>query len=271
MKSTAAKAIAVPKRFVSGLMDPWRGLGFLVRNPPLWPLAVLPFIIGIVIYAGSIWAGWHLMSAWLTEAFFDENTAWKAVGYLLAILFWILILLAAALLFIPISSLIANPFNDLLSEKTERIYRGVEVNAPFTLASLLRSLRTGLSGEIRRFITVSLMLVGALALNLIPVIGQILYTAASSLITINFLSLEYTSFSMDRRLYQWDQKKQFLRDHRARAWGFGAMGMLILMVPVINAFFIPVSAVAGTLLFCDTELEEAATTAPPPISKTSRN
>lgn len=271
MKSVAVKAVAVPGRFVRGLIDPWRGLGFLTRHPALWPYAALPFFIGILIYAGSIWAGWYFMSAWLSESFFDENTAWQAVGYLLAILFWILILLAAALLFIPISSLIANPFNDLLSEKVERIYRGVEVNAPFTLAALIRSLHTGLAGEVRRFITVALMLLGALALNLIPVIGQILYTAASTMITINFLSLEYTSFSMDRRLYKWDQKKKFLREHRARAWGFGAMGMLILMVPVINAFFIPVSAVAGTLLFCDTELEEAAAATPPPISETSGN
>lgn len=263
MSGVVAKAAAAPAQFARGFSDPWRALGFLFRTPSLWPLAIMPFVIGLLVYAGSIWAGWHFMSGWLEGSFFDQGegwseTGWQFLGYLIAILFWIVMLLAVTFLFVPLSTLIANPFNDLLSEKTERLYRGAEVNAPFTLAALWRSLHTGLAGEIRRFISVTFLLIAAFALNLIPVAGQALYTIASTMITINFLSLEYTSFSMDRRLYTWDQKKRFLRGHRARSWGFGAMAMLILMVPLVNAFFIPISAIAGTMLFCDTELEDAA-------------
>lgn len=32
------------------------------------------------------------------------------------------------------------------------------------------------------------------------------------------------------------------------------MAFAIMTVPVVNALFIPVSAIAGTLLFCDTEM-----------------
>ena len=56
---------------------------------------------------------------------------------------------------------------------------------------------------------------------------------------------------MDRRLYSYAQRGEFQRRNRARTLGLGSMAFLIMLVPVLNALFIPVSAVAGTLLFCD--------------------
>lgn len=41
------------------------------------------------------------------------------------------------------------------------------------------------------------------------------------------------------------------------------MSFAIMMAPLLNALFIPVSAVAGTLLFCDTELANEGDRAKP--------
>ncbi|MBI1785103.1 EI24 domain-containing protein [Candidatus Sumerlaeota bacterium] len=247
--------------FLLGLGDPLRGISFLVRHPSLWVWGVLPFLISAVLYIGAIYGCWRFAHGWLHDEFYVEGTAWKALGVLIEILFWIIILIFAALAFIPAATLVANPFNDLLSEKTERIYRGAEVDQPFSLGRLFRALHVGLAGEIRRFVKVTVLLCLALLLNLIPVAGQALASAASAFITISYLSLEYTSFSMDRRLFTWEQKKYFLRTHKARTLGFGAMAFFILTIPGVNALFIPISAVAGTLLFCDTALPEEGSAA----------
>ncbi len=222
----------------------------------MWHLALLPFFLSLALYALIIGFGWHWVHGLLSSYFLNEGRGWQILGWILGGVFWILTLVVSAFAFVPIATLVANPFNDLLSEKTERLYKGIDDNQPFSSQRLLRALWIGITGEIMRTLTLALLLVFAFSLGFVPFVGPPISAALSTFFTIRYLSLEYTSFSMDRRLYLWKEKKDFLRWHRARSLGFGAMAFLILTIPVVNAFFIPVSAVAGTLLFCDTELAE---------------
>lgn len=241
--------------FWRGAADPWRALRFLVVHPRLWIWAFIPFAMCLAIYFLIFYFGWSHFEGWLDHGMLHAPQVWRrVVAYALVVLFWVVGVIAAALAFIPVASLIANPFNDILSEKTELIYRGAP-ERPFSIGHMLRTLRIGLAGEVARFATVGFLLGLAWTLNFIPLLGPPTAAGASALITIMFVSLEYTSFSMDRRLYTWTMKKRFLRERRPRTLGFGAMTFLILMTPVVNALFIPVSAVAGTLLFCDTEID----------------
>jgi CysZ protein len=240
--------------FFLGVGEPWRALRFMVAHPSLWPYAILPFILCIVLYAGAIWAAWYFVAPWIESIFDSEAWGWEILEGALSVLFWVFVLILAAVLFVPIAALIANPFNDLLSEKTEKIYMNLSGDQPFSIRALIRALKVGLAGEIARTIKVSILLLLAMLLNFIPVIGSIAASIVTALITIKFLSLEFTSFSMDRRIYTWQQKQDFLRRFRSETFGFGAMAFGLMLIPGVNAFFIPVSAVAGTMLFCDTEL-----------------
>lgn len=242
--------------FKEGLGYPFRGFRFLLSHPRLWPLAALPFILCVALYVLVIWLGWSWIGGWIEGALVErEGWWWRWLGYLLYVVFWIVALGLSVLAYVPLAAIIASPFNDLLSEKTEKLYQGIELDEPFSVKLLVRSLRVGLVGEVKRSLTLAVLLLFALSLNLIPGVGQVAAMVASTGFTIYYLSLEFTSFSMDRRLYTWDRKRAFLKRFRARSVGFGAAMFLILMVPLVNAFFIPISAVAGTLLFCDTELK----------------
>lgn len=246
-----------PMAFKDGLGYPFRGFRFLLRHPRLWPLAALPFLLCAGLYVLLIWLGWSWIGGWIEGALVErEGWWWRWLGYLLYVVFWIVALGLSVLAYVPIAAIIASPFNDLLSEKTEKLYQGIELDEPFSIKLLIRSLRVGLVGEVKRSLTLAVLLILALSLNLIPGVGQIAATVASTTFTVYYLSLEFTSFSMDRRLYTWERKRAFLKRFRARSVGFGAAMFLILMVPLVNAFFIPISAVAGTLLFCDTELKQ---------------
>ncbi len=245
---------------MAGLRYPWRGLAFLMARPALWPWAVTPFVLCVALYIACIWTGWHFVGGWLGGALLEPGEGFwhKVAGYTLAVIFWIVILIVAALVYVPFASLIASPFNDFLSEKTERLYRGQQVEAPFSWRLVWRAIRVGLIGEIRRTLVVTGLLAGAFALNFVPPVGPVIAPAISMFITVRYLSLEFTSFSMDRRFYNWPRKRDYLKRFRARTLGFGAMSFLIMLVPLVNATFIPISAVAGTLLFCDSELADEA-------------
>lgn len=245
--------------FAAGIGDVWRGLTFLAGRPRLWPWAILPFILNIVMFAGLMWLGWHFFSPWVGEWLPAGDRVWwrETLGWLLRVLYWIVSGLIVVFLFVPLATIVAAPFNDILSEHVERIYAGAGVDDAFSLRAIARSVWIGTWTSVRLALTTLALIVIALPLYLIPVLGSWLGPAAQAFITIRFLSLEFTSYSMDRRCYTYRQKNHFLRVHRARTIGMGTMAFLLMLVPVVNALFIPVSAVAGTLLFCDTEIGAA--------------
>ena len=239
-----------------GAGDVWRGFGFLLRQPSLWPWALLPMILNVILFVGLTWLGWHFFSDWVGAYLLQhEGWLWTALGWLLKILFWILTLLLVIFLFVPLGALIAAPFNDILSEKVERLYGGGSVDEGFSLRALARGVAVATATSLRLAMITIGLIACTLPLYLFPPIGPPLAGAISTAITIRFIALEFTSYSMDRRYYNYAQRRDFLRRNRARTLGLGAMAFCLMLIPLVNALFIPVSAVAGTLIFCDTEMK----------------
>lgn len=240
--------------FMRGVGDVWRGAGLILGHPRLWLWIVIPFALNVALFTLLVWGTWHYIHGWVFGYFFASGFWLKVLGWIVSVLVWLILAVLVIFLFVPIGALIASPFNDILSEKTEVILTGSTVDESFSLKSLARGIVVGARASLRlTFVTLAL-LVPLLLLNFIPVIGQVLYAVLSAAVTIRFLALEFTSYSMDRRYYDWRRRDAFLRRNRARTIGLGTMAWALMLVPVVNALFIPVSAVAGTILFCETEL-----------------
>jgi CysZ protein len=255
---TAHRALATTRSamadFFAGIGDLWRGCALLLTRPGLWVWALIPFILNILFFVLLGWGAWHFVHPWFHHVFFASHNTWLGIaGGLVGVLFWLALLGLLFFSFLPMATLIASPFNDILSEKVERIYAGLIVRERFCWRDMSRAISVGLHASLRLTLATLLLLGCALLLHVIPVIGSVLATAVSAAITIRFLSLQFTAYSMDRRFYSYAQRRDFLRRHRARTLGLGVMAFLVMMVPVVNALFIPISAIAGTLLFCDTQ------------------
>lgn len=241
-------------RFLRGMGDVWRGAGIILGHPGLWLWILIPFALNAALFALLVWGAWHWIHGWVVSYFFASGIWLKLLGWIVSFLAWIILAVLVIFLFVPIGALIASPFNDILSEKTEVILTGSTVDEAFSIKALVRGIVVAMRTSLRLTFVTLVLLVPLLLLNFIPVIGQVLYAALSAAVTIRFLALEFTSYSMDRRYYDWRRRDAFLRRNRARTIGLGAMAWLLMLVPVVNALFIPVSAVAGTILFCETEL-----------------
>ncbi len=247
--------------FLRGAGDIWRGARLLVGRPALWPWVLIPFLLNVAVFGLILWAGLHFGSGWI-EGIFTGGFWWDLLRWVVQVLFWLTLFIIVIFLFVPVGSLVALPFNDLLSEKVEVLLTGTSGAESFSLRSLTRGIKVGVGASIRMALLMGVLLVPVLLLNLLPGIGTLLSGAVAAIITIRYLSLEYTSYSMDRRYWDWARRKAFLRRNRARSLGMGTMAWLLMMIPVVNALFIPVSAVAGTILFCEAEAQ-----APRSISK----
>ncbi|MEN6626770.1 MAG: EI24 domain-containing protein [Candidatus Sumerlaeia bacterium] len=241
--------------FFRGVGDIWRGAGLLLGRPGLWLWVLIPFAINIAVFGLLAWAGWHYASQVITH-YTGDGFWWNILHWIMNVLVWLFLGALVIFLFVPIGSLIALPFNDVLSEKVEIILTGASVDESFSLKALTRAMVVGAHTSIKLTLKTLALLVPVMLLYLFPG-GAPVAAILSALITIRFLSLEFTSYSMDRRYYDYRRRAEFLQKNRARTFGLGTMAWLIMLVPVLNALFIPVSAVAGTILFCETELAPA--------------
>ncbi len=183
----------------------------------------------------------------LVGRFFARPEAWyaQALWYLVLVLTFVVLLVVGANTVPP---LLLAPLQDPLSEATEELCGGPP-SPPFSLEAFFRGLVTGITHTLARLFFLVLGLLILLPLNLLPGVGSLLWTALGSLWTMLWMAGEHLGAPMTRHLYPFSEVRRMLRERRALCLGFGAGVYLLLWVPVLNTFFLPVAIVAGTLLY----------------------
>ena len=239
-------------RFHRGFSYPFGATRFFRRHPSLLKFAFIPFLINIAVYSLLLFLSFHYFTD-ILNFFISKPDVWYMwllyyiVGFLLAVI----ILLIFFFTFTIVGSLIASPFNDILSEQVEKIYAGNLQEQPFSFKKIPKILKQVLTEEGKKiafFVSVQLML---LLLHLIPGIGNVLHPVLAGPITLIFLAWEFVDYGMGRRDLLFAEKRGIVLGNIFLMMGFGAAVSLILIIPVFNLICIPVCVVGGTLLFLD--------------------
>ena len=227
------------REFLQGFTSPLRVLGLLLENPKLLGLFILPMAITLVVVSSVIYG--VLIGLWSTfqSLFQGILGAYSNFGSgLLSVLAGALLLYFSALGLGLLIQLFASPFNDILAEKTE-IACG-ESPPPTTLGRLIHVFlidlrKTGFT----LFLTLTLFVVG-----LIPVIGLLSIPGLALVQAFTFLS-----YPLSRRTVGLWGSISWIRSNFFRSLGFGLITLLLFSIPVINLFALPISVIAGTLVF----------------------
>jgi CysZ protein len=134
---------------------------------------------------------------------------------------------------------------DPLSEATERAL-GDTTTAP---SGFIRGTLIALRHTLVRLV---LMLVGfavLFPLNFIPAAGSVVWVVVSTLWSAFWLSAEYLSGPMARHHRRFREVLAALKKRPGATFGFGLALWLLLWLPVVNFFLMPLAVVAGTLLY----------------------
>ena len=233
-------------QFVKGLVLPFRAAKFMAGQAGLWPLVLLPALVNLGLFA---------LAAFLVVSQADTMAGWlwsRPSGLLAA--FWYVFyafvvglgLVLSYILVLLVGGVVASPFNDMLSERTEELLASSSAS-PGEKASFMRMLRSVGSTA---FITLlyGAMLLPILLLNLLPGFGSIAATLIGGTVGAFFVALEYTDVTFERHGYRLRSKVRMLRTCPALAVGFGAGASLLLWIPLLNFFCMPIAVVAGTAL-----------------------
>lgn len=240
--------------FSRGFFAPFRSVRILRNKPRLIQYILVPFLINVLVFSGAVYLG---------LGFFDNTV----VGYIpqgdawyWSVLYWLLwgiaVLLTAVLVFFSftvVGNLLASPFNDLLSERTEEVLSGRFNDEPFAIRRFLNdALKTILMEAKKMWIFVVIMVL-ILPLNLVPGVGNSLYTLLAIGLTLFFLCFEYLGFVMVRKRQFFREQKSYIFSRKFLMLGFSCGVMALLAIPFAQLLCIPLAVIGITRLWCEEE------------------
>ncbi len=211
----------------------------------LWPLVVLPFVLSLAALVGAVALALAFRDRWLASL-----PAWEWLRVTATVASWILLPVIAYFLFLPVTSLIAAPFNEAIAERVEERVTG-RAAPPFSLGRLLRELALTVVHELRKFARWILLALGVLLVALVPVVGPVLAVAGGGYLAARFAAWDALDATFSRWGWSYAQKITFLRARRSASLGLGAVIAGLLLVPGVNALAMPIGAAGGALLAID--------------------
>ncbi len=237
-------------RFSRGFAYPFRSGRFIIRHPGLLRYIVIPFIINAAFFSLAVYFGLDFFNDTVVGRIpREEAWYWLFLFYIL----WVLALLATAVLvffsFTIIGNLIASPFSDLLSEKTEQILTGNRAEEPFSTRGFFRDAWKTLKEESKKMALFAGGMILLLGLNLLPVAGTAIFMVLSLLFTLFFLSVEYTGYIFGRKHLGFREQRRYILSRKFLMAGFAAGVLMVLAIPFIQFFCIPLAVVGATLLW----------------------
>jgi len=240
--------------FSRGFFTPFHSVRILRAHPRLLQYIIMPFLINLVVFSGAVYLGLDFFGNTVVQ-YLPQGEAWYW-----AALYWLLwvvaVLLTAVLVFFSftaVGNLLASPFNDLLSERTEEVLGGTENSEPFVIGQFLRDAWQTVLMEARKMWIFIVIMVFILPLNLLPGIGNTLYTILAISLTLLFLCFEYLGFVMVRKRQFFREQKNYILARKFLMLGFSCGVMAILAIPFLQLLCIPLAVIGATRLWCEEE------------------
>ncbi len=243
--------------FTRGFGYPAKAARLFLRKPGLIRFLVIPFFINLLVFSSAVYYGLDLFQQVL-QTYAPTTEVWY--GMMLYYLAWVVALLLTTVIvffsFTVVGNLIASPFNELLSERTENLVLGETPQEGFSVRRFLVESGTAFIAELKKMALFLGCMMLLLLLNFIPGIGSLIYAVLAPLLTLFFLAVEYMAFVLMRKQISFADQRRYVFRHPMLMGGFACSVFCLLAIPFLQFFCIPLAVVGATLLWCDFPGEE---------------
>lgn len=244
---------SVWSQFSRSFLLPFRAARLLVARRDLWPYVVVPALVNVVLFVGFVtlfWLNLDTVVGWLwsppaVEAWYDW--LFRLAWYLLLALVGVLSAGLSYVLALLVGGLVAGPFRDALSARSERILLGTD-EVPDDGDTLLAGTLRGLASDLLVIGAYCTVMVPVVLLNLVPAVGSVAASLLGTVVSALFLAFEFSSDPLGRRGRGLSERVALIDERRPMALGFGVGTSLLLWIPFLNFLTIPVAVVAGTAM-----------------------
>ncbi|MEE9325791.1 MAG: sulfate transporter CysZ [Cocleimonas sp.] len=217
----------------------------LIGKKGIRPFVVIPLLINIVVFSLAIWLSWSQFGS-VMGSLLGWLPSWLSwLQWLIWPLFAALIFIGVYYSFTIVANLISAPFNSLLAERVEQKLNGIPVPEFKGYKAMLDNISKTLSSEVSKIIYLLKWLPLLLIISFIPVVN-IISPFAWGFFGAWMLSLQYTDFAMGNHQLFIKDELPLLRKNRSVALGFGGVLTILMMIPIVNFFVMPVGVAGGT-------------------------
>ena len=233
--------------FIKGIGIAFSGFS-LVLKKGIRPFVVMPLLVNIVVFSLGIWLAYSQFNV-LMDYMLGWLPSWLSwITYLLWPLFAGLIFIAVYYTFTIVANLLASPFNSLLAERVEQKLNGQPVPEFKGYKALIGTIGKSIMSELKKVLYMLKWLPILLIISLIPVVNVIAPFAWFAY-GAWMLSLQYSDYAMGNHELFFKDELNVLRQNRAVALGFGGTLTILMMIPIVNFFVMPVGVAGGTALW----------------------
>lgn len=243
--------------FFAGFLSHFRGAWLIMCHSRLLAWALIPMVITFwllvgVLVAVHLWL-WGRLGEWLgaQESWWQGGLRWLLVLTVCAVT-----LVLVYMIFLPLRRMVAAPFNDVLSLRSEPFCRLLRMRVPTEAAKgsvhgegAVRSVVRSIIDTMRLMAAEYLAYLVCSPLFFIPFAGVLIFWIVRSYYAgINALDIALTC-----RGFTYAEKKAIFKSDRARMFGLGLGAALFDMTVVLTFCSLPASVVGGTLVYVDLE------------------
>jgi CysZ protein len=223
-------------------------VGIFKKDKMIILLAMVPILVGLVLFS--------LFGTWIFEVLLDDMKVWveqtvNLEGWGSFFSYIIIGILSVALYFITswtfvlLVSLIASPFNDIISSRAERVIGGqAPESISLSFSNMFKNISKIIFNEIKKIAFILFMTTMAFVISFIPMLAPISVVLSAILMAVSFLDYTWSRHELPFRECIGDVKKSFIH------YGLsGAIFLALITIPVFNLFLLPFGVVYFTILF----------------------
>lgn len=222
------------------------GLRWLPKSG-LRRFVAMPLLINVVLFGAGIWWTYDQFE-YLDQALQDGLPTWLDwLHWLIWPIFALTVLVAVFYSFSVVTNLLAAPFNTLLAAQVEKQARSGNTARPAARLAWQELLLSPLA-VIHKLLYLIGWAIPLLLLSFTPVIN-----IAAPILWVLFgawmLALEYADYPLSNRGLSFRDQRRLLRQHWPLTLGFGAMVLLLTLIPLLNFLAMPAAVIGATLMW----------------------
>ncbi len=225
-----------------------KGARLLMRQE-LRVFVLLPLLVNILLFGLGIGLIFSYAGGWV-----DSAVAWlpewlSFAAWLLWLLLTLLVGMGVFWGFSLIANLIAAPFNGILAEKTQMLLTGTPVDGG-GFGDFVRLIPSALGRELSKWMYYLPRVLVLFLLGFVPGM-QIVVPWLWLLFGAWMMAIQYVDYPMDNNRISFKEMQQRLRQRKLLHVSFGGAVSVMLLVPLVNFFVMPIAVVGATALYVE--------------------
>lgn len=238
--------------FFRGTTYHLQALRVLGEHRRLWKYVAIPVVLNLVLggllYAGALYAGWQGIDLLMTRL--PEWAA--AASVILRALMVVALLFLTGLVLAKFGVILGSPWYGRLSEELEEMRLGRQMpEAPRGRLAMLGEVGSAIGYEVKKLGLTIAILLPLFVIGLVPLIGPVVSTVGGFALGVTIVCLDFLDPSLGRRQLSFRQKLATVFRHMPTTGGFGAVALVLVSIPLVNLVTVPLSVAAASLLYAD--------------------